>query len=85
MTPNNALVSYNLFHSQIEDLEKKAVKLANSTKSTTVTGNAIILFTMLILQEILEKLAADPVTNLDNIILIANTLTDLNNSLRIDS
>ncbi|MPM61595.1 hypothetical protein SDC9_108455 [bioreactor metagenome] len=84
MTPNNTLVSCNLFHSEIEDLEKKAVKLATSSKSTIIAGNSVILFTMLMLQETLEKLAVDPVANLDNIILIANTLISLNNSLRTD-
>lgn len=80
MMPCSAVTSYNL--SDIEDLEKKAIKLASATKTTLAAGNSVILFTMLLLEEILEKLALDPITNLDSIITIANTLTSLNSSLR---
>lgn len=80
MIPNNAITSCNL--SDIEDLEKKAIKLASSTKTTLAAGNSVLLFTMLLLEQILERLALDPIANIDSIIAIADTLTSLNASLR---
>ncbi|TWH51600.1 hypothetical protein [Sporomusa sp. KB1] len=68
----------------LEELEKKARRLANSTKTTVAAGNSIVIFTMLILEEILEQLALDPITNLASIIVVANSIASLNNSVKID-
>jgi hypothetical protein len=69
---------------EIEELEKKSRRLACSTSMTIAASNSVVLFTMLLLEEILERLALDPITNLSSIITIANTITSLNNSIRID-
>lgn len=68
----------------LEELEKKAGKLASSTTDTIIAGNGVVIFTMLVLEEILERLALDPITNLNNILAIANQIAALNSSLRID-
>lgn len=82
MDSNRVLNSCNMFN--IEELEKKARKLACSTNMTIAAGNSVVLFTMLLLEEILEQLALDPITNLSSIITIANTISTLNSSIRID-
>jgi hypothetical protein len=68
----------------VEELEKKARRLANSTKTTIATGNSVVLFTMLLLQEILEQLSSNPIANLNSILAIANSIATLNNSITID-
>ncbi len=67
-----------------ECLEKKARKLASCNKTTIATGNSVVLFSMLVLEEILEQLALDPITNLSNILSTANTIANLNTSIQID-
>ncbi len=71
--------------SPAEELEKKARRIAGcSIRATVTTGNSVVLFTMLLLQEILEQLAEDPLANLNNIITIANSISGLNSSIQID-
>lgn len=68
----------------VEELEKKSRKLANSNRTTIAAGNSVVLFTMLLLEEILEQLALNPVTNLSSILAIANSIATLNKSIVID-
>ena len=69
----------------IDDLERKARRLAGcSTKTAVAAGNSVVIFTMLLFQELLEQLAQDPITNLSNIILIADAIARLNNNIRTD-
>lgn len=68
----------------VEELQKKARRLAASKNETIAAGNAVVVFTMLLLEEILERLASDPVTNLNHILEIADRIANLNNSIQID-
>ncbi|WP_094605205.1 hypothetical protein SPSIL_032770 [Sporomusa silvacetica DSM 10669] len=68
----------------LEELEKKARRLANSTKTTIAAGNSVVIFTMLLLEEVLEQLALDPITNLASIIVVSNSIANLNTSVQID-
>lgn len=65
-----------------ECLEKKAEKLAAFSNSAATTGNTVVVFTILILQEILEMEAVNPTANLANIITISNTIANLNASIK---
>lgn len=66
-----------------EELEKRARKLAAFYVSAATTGNTIVVFTMLAMQEILEQLLANPVDNLTSIIQVASSISSLNNSIRV--
>ena len=68
----------------LEELERKARRVATSTKATIATGNSVVIFTMLVLEELLEQLALDPLTNLANILVVANSIANLNSSIQID-
>ena len=65
----------------VEELEKRAEKLAASTHDTIVAGNSVVLFTMLVLEEVLEQLAVNPIANLNNIQSVASSIATLNSSL----
>lgn len=67
-----------------EQLEKKARRLAKSPNVTIAAGNAVVLFTLFVLEEILEQLLLDPITNLTNILALANIIANLNNSINLD-
>lgn len=67
----------------IEELEEKARKLAAFPIPAITAGNTIVVFAMLILHEILEQQALNPVTNFNNIISIANSIAGLNTSIRV--
>jgi len=67
----------------IEELEKKANKTIEFPRLATITGNAIALFTMLVLQEIIKQQAVNPVANLSNIIQLSNSVASLNSSIKI--
>ena len=66
----------------LEQLEKKANKTIQFPRLAVTTGNAIALFTMLVLQEILEQQAVNPITNLSNIIEISDAIANLNGSIK---
>ncbi|MEN6566312.1 MAG: hypothetical protein ABFC57_08410 [Veillonellales bacterium] len=66
-----------------EELEERARKLAAFSVSAATNGNTIALFTMLVLQEILEQLAADPATNLTGIVAVSASIASLNNSIQL--
>jgi len=66
----------------LEELEKKANKTIPFPRLAVISGNAISLFTMLVLQEIIEQQALDPITNLSNIIQLSNGIANLNSSIK---
>lgn len=68
----------------LPELEKKARRLAASTQDTVAAGNAVVLYTMLLLEGILTCLAADPITNLDTILEVASRIAVLNSSIQLD-
>lgn len=68
----------------LEELEKQARRLGNSTRTTVAAGNSVVIFTMLLLEEVLEQLALNPITNLVSIIAVSNSIASLNNSVKID-
>ena len=71
--------------SDLEELERKAKRLANcSTRATVAASNSIVIFTMLVLEEILEQLAQDPIANLSSILSVANSIADLGSSIQLD-
>ena len=67
-----------------EDLERKAVKLGAFNKTAITTGNTIAIFAMLVLQEILEQLALNPAANLSKIIMVTNSIANLNSRIIVD-
>ncbi|MCC5467077.1 hypothetical protein [Pelosinus baikalensis] len=67
----------------LEELEKKACKAIEFPRLATTTGNAIALFTMLVLKEILKQQSANPIDNLTNIIALSNSIAGLNSSIKI--
>ncbi|MBP2646214.1 MAG: hypothetical protein H6Q75_1654 [Firmicutes bacterium] len=67
-------------------LFRKAEKLAAKNNMLAgVAGNAITLFTMFVLKEILVQQALNPVANISNIISIANAIANLNSELSLYS
>jgi hypothetical protein len=67
----------------LEQLEKKANVTIEFPRLATTTGNAIALFTMLVLQEIIEQQTVNPIANLPNIIALSNSIASLNSSIKI--
>jgi hypothetical protein len=67
----------------IEELEKRAVKMAAFSLSAATAGNTVVVFTMLLLQEILEELAQNPIVNLSSITQVSNSIGILNTSIKI--
>ncbi|WP_378952044.1 hypothetical protein [Pelosinus sp. sgz500959] len=66
----------------LEELEKKASKTIEFPLLAATTGNAIALFTMLVLQEMIEQLAVNPIANITNIIQLSNSIANLNSSIK---
>jgi soluble lytic murein transglycosylase-like protein len=64
-------------------LFEKARRLAGTTTSAAIASNAITLYAMLVLQNILAEQAKKPITNLDSIILITNSIANLADSITI--
>lgn len=64
-------------------LAEKAMDLSAFANSTTRFSNSIVLYTMFILQDILETLAKDPQANLTSILAVADSIAGLSLSLRI--
>ncbi|MDF2634776.1 MAG: hypothetical protein K0R78_1650 [Pelosinus sp.] len=67
----------------LEELEKKACKTIEFPRLASTTGNAIALFTMLVLQEIIEQQTVNPIENLPNIIALSNSIASLNSSIKL--
>ena len=66
----------------LEELERKANKTIIFPRLAASTGNAIALFTMFVLQEIIEQQATNPIVNLSNIIQISDAIASLNGSIK---
>ena len=66
-----------------EELEEKAKKIGAFNSSAITTGNTIAVFAMLVLQEILEQQARNPINNLHTIITLSNSIAMLNTSIKI--
>lgn len=66
----------------LEELELKACKAIEFPRLALTTGNAIALFTMLVLQEIIVQQTVNPVANLSNIIQLSNSIATLNSSIK---
>lgn len=64
-------------------LAEKAKDLSAFANSTTRFSNSIVLYTMFVLQDLLETEVRQPQVNLDNILAIANAIAMLSTSLRI--
>lgn len=68
---------------ETEKLEEKARQLGAFNATAITTGNTIVIFSMLILQQILEQQSRNPINNLGNIITISNSIAMLNTSIKI--
>ncbi|MCE5286284.1 MAG: hypothetical protein LLG02_10615 [Pelosinus sp.] len=64
------------------ELQEKAQKLAAFPTTALNSGNAMIMYSMLLLNTILTEQAADPINNLEHILAISAALATLNNSIR---
>lgn len=67
----------------LEELEKRAQRLAAFSISAATTGNTVVVFTMLVLQEIIEQLAANPLANVTTIAQLSNSIALLNTSIKV--
>jgi hypothetical protein len=64
------------------ELQEKAQRLAAFPTTALNSGNAMIMYSMLILNNILTEQTADPINNLDHILSITSALATLNSSIR---
>ncbi len=65
-----------------QDLDQKANQALDAPVAAIKTGNYVAVFTMLILQDILIQLTVNPLTNFNNIIAVANSIANLNASIK---
>lgn len=65
-----------------QDLDQKANQTLEAPVAAIKTGNYVAVFTMLILQDILIQLTVNPLTNFNNIIAVANSIANLNASIK---
>lgn len=65
-----------------QDLDQKANQTLDAPGAAIKTGNYVAVFTMLILQDILIQLTVNPLTNFNNIIAVANSIANLNASIK---
>ncbi len=65
-----------------QDLDQKAGQTLDAPVAAIKTGNYVAVFTMLILQDILIQLTVNPLTNFNNIIAVANSIANLNASIK---
>lgn len=65
-----------------QDLDQKANQVLQAPAAAVQTGNYVAVFTMLILQDILIQLTVNPLTNFNNIIAVANSIANLNASIK---
>ncbi|KYZ76266.1 hypothetical protein AXX12_07450 [Anaerosporomusa subterranea] len=64
-------------------LFEKAKRLAGTTSSAAIASNAITLYAMLVLQNMLAEQACNPNANIEAIILITNSIANLADSINI--
>jgi len=65
-----------------QDLDQKINQALDDPVAAAKTGNYIAVFTMFILQDILIQLTVNPLTNFNNIIAVANSIANLNASIK---
>jgi hypothetical protein len=65
-----------------QDLDEKANQALEIPVVAAQMGNYVAVFTMLILQDMLIQLTVNPLTNFNNIIAIANSIANLNASIK---
>lgn len=65
-------------------LIRKAEKVACNNTAVAMAGNAISIYAMLVLQEVLAQQALNPVANLDNIVNITTAISNLAEYLTIN-
>ncbi len=65
-----------------QGLDPQADQVTAPPAAAAQTGNYIAIFTMLILQDILIQLTTNPLTNFNNIIAVANSIANLNASIK---
>jgi hypothetical protein len=66
----------------LEELEIQACQTIEFPRLAINTGNAIALFTMLVLQEIIKQQTVNPIANLANIVALSNSIATLNSSIK---
>jgi hypothetical protein len=76
MCPNETLAL------NTHELQEKAQRLAAFPTTALNAGNAMIIYSMLVLNNILTQQTADPINNLDHILAISATLATLNSSIQ---
>lgn len=65
-----------------QDLDQKVDQALEVPVVSVKIGNYIAVFTMYILQDMLIQLTANPLTNFNNIIAVANSIANLNASIK---
>ena len=65
-----------------QDLDQKVSQALEDPVAAAKTGNYIAVFAMFILQDILIQLTVNPLTNFNNIIAVANSIANLNASIK---
>ncbi len=66
-----------------DPLFEKAKRLAGTTASAAIASNAITLYAMLVLQNMLSEQAGNPNANMEAIILITNSIANLAEGINI--
>jgi hypothetical protein len=64
------------------EIEKKTTAATLPPGSAAHTGNCIAIFTMFIMQDLLVQQLVNPITNFNNIIVLATTIAGLNSSIK---
>lgn len=65
-----------------EEFEREVCKTIEFPRLAVTGGNAIALFTMLVLKELLKQQTVNPTDNFNNIIAISNAIAILNSSIK---
>lgn len=66
-----------------EEYEREACKAIEFPRLAVTGGNAIALFTMLVLKELLQQQTVNTTENFSNIISISNSIAALNSSMKV--
>lgn len=65
-----------------QEVEEKASVTIDAPMVAIKTGNYVAVFAILILQEILIDLTANPITNFNYIIAVSTAIANLNSSIK---
>jgi hypothetical protein len=66
----------------LEEFEIQACQTIEFPRLAISTGNAIAVFTMLVLQEIIKQQTVNPIANLSSIVALSNSIATLNSSIK---